>query len=298
MKPQSRIFCFGEVLWDVFPDNSRIGGAPLNVATKLATFGHQVFMVSAVGRDKEGDEILEFLEERNVISKFVKTHPELSTGKVLVQLDEEGKASYQIVHPVAWDDITVNKIDMEEMGHIDLLVFGSLACRDKRSRRGLQLLMEQAEFKVLDINLRAPHYQYELLIDMMQKADFVKFNDEEIIEISRELGRTGDFENLARELARQFQIDAVCVTLGEDGAILLYQGKYFHHPGFKVQVRDTVGAGDSFLATILNELLSGNDPKSALTKACAMGAMVASKDGANPEILSTELFNFLQDADI
>ena len=297
MRRQGRIFCFGEVLWDVFPNHSRIGGAPLNVATKLAAFGNNVHMVSAIGEDQLGDQILAFMEGRNLQTQFVKKHPELSTGKVLVQLDGEGKASYEILYPVAWDAITLDQKDLEEIGEIDLLVYGSLACRDHRSLSTLISLLRKAKLKVLDINLRPPHYHYDLLMDLISKADFVKFNDEEILELGQELGLSGDYEFIARKFANQFDLDSICITLGEDGAILLHKGEYFQHPGFKVKVKDTVGAGDSFLATIIQELMSGTDPKLALTKACAMGAMVTSMDGANPEISTEDLFNFLQNAE-
>ena len=288
------IICFGEVLWDVFPTHSRIGGAPLNVAARLASFGHEVTMLSAVGDDEAGEDILKFLEEQGIDSALMKKHPLLPTGQVLVQLDHEGKATYEIVHPVAWDDI--QKLDSlpGHFGSTAILVYGSLASRDARTLATLRDLLPQVAYKVFDLNLRPPHYEYSLLQELMSAANFVKFNDEEIEELSGVLGFKGDYESMAKAMADKFDLTTVCVTLGDNGALLLHQDQVYRHGGFPVKVKDTVGAGDSFLATLVSQLSRTNDPDLSLKLACAMGALVASMDGANPEVNREDLFNFLR----
>lgn len=291
----SKIICFGEVLWDVFPNHKKIGGAPLNVAARLQSFDNDVAIISAIGKDDLGDKILDFIKDKEINPSFVTILSDFSTGKVQITLNKKGAASYTIEHPKAWDKIPFTQKSATAVQQSDAFVFGSLAARDKVSKKTLYQLLEVAKFKIFDINLRPPFYEKKLLIDLMVKADFIKLNDEELYEVSALLG--SKFNNLEQNLqliATQTNTKQICVTKGEHGGVLLYNNKLFYNSGFKINVVDTVGAGDSFLATLVHFLLKDQNPQKAINIACAVGALVAQKSGANPIILESEIATFMQ----
>ncbi|WP_147676053.1 carbohydrate kinase family protein [Algibacter pacificus] len=286
----TNITCFGEVLWDVFPTHKKIGGAPLNVAARLQSFGNNVSMVSRIGEDEKGEDILEFFKERGVNTDGVQVDTILKTGKVKVILDEEGTASYDIMFPRAWDKIALSDTAKAILQNSDAFVFGSLVARDKVSRETLYELLKLAKYKIFDVNLRPPYYNNEVLKHLMSQANFVKFNDEEIIEIAKAFGFTSEsLEAIVQFIATETQAETICVTKGGKGAILYVNNTFYTNSGYKVKVADTVGAGDSFLASIITQLLKKQGPQDALNFACAVGAIVASKAGANPEIKKTEI---------
>ena len=281
----AKITCFGEVLWDVFPTHKKIGGAPLNVAARLQSFGNKVSMVSCIGEDEKGEEILTFFKTRGVNTDGVQVDSTLKTGKVKVILDEEGTASYDIMFPRAWDKIELSETAKSIVSNSDAFVFGSLVARDNTSRETLYGLLNLAKYKIFDVNLRPPHYTVEVLKDLMSRADFVKFNDEEIIEIAAAMGfKSESLEVIIQYVAKETNADTICVTKGGEGAILYVNEVFYYNEGYKVTVVDTVGAGDSFLASMITELLNKTAPQDALNFACAVGAIVASSEGANPEI--------------
>lgn len=281
----TNITCFGEVLWDVFPTHKKIGGAPLNVAARLQSFGNNVSMVSRIGEDEKGEDILDFFKERGVNTEGVQVDTIHKTGKVKVILDEEGTASYDIMFPRAWDKIALSDTAKAIVQNSDAFVFGSLVVRDTVSRETLYELLKLAKYKIFDVNLRPPYYNNEVLKHLMSQADFVKFNDEEIIEIAKAFGFTSEsLEAIIQFIATETQAETICVTKGGKGAILYVNNTFYTNSGYKVKVADTVGAGDSFLASIITKLLNKTAPQDALNFACAVGAIVASKAGANPEI--------------
>jgi len=287
---KKKVICFGEVLFDVFPSYRKIGGAPLNVALRLATLGLDAQIISRVGNDALGKELLAFIQTSNISTDTIQIDESLATGVVLIQLDEQGSASYTINYPVAWDGIVANAVANNAIKNADALVFGSLACRDDRSYNSLQKLLKIAPYKIFDVNLRAPFYNQELLINLMQQADFIKFNDDELYEISGYLN--SPFQSLEENIvfiAGQTQTKSICVTRGSHGAVLYYNEQLYFNNGYKIIVADTVGAGDSFLAGLLSQLLDYEQPQKALDFACALGAMVASHEGANPTISNTAI---------
>jgi len=282
--------CFGEVLWDVFPDHEKIGGAPLNVALRLKSFKNDVAIISSIGKDLLGDKLIHYLEENNLETQYVQKHNSLSTGKVLVSLDNNGSASYEINLPVAWDHIIPNDQTIERIKQSEVFIFGSLVCRNRVSKQTLFELISHANFKVFDVNLRPPFYDLELLKSLMGKADFIKFNDDELELISTALkSGSQDIEKNMAFIADKFKASHICVTLGSKGAIMLINGVFYSNNGYRVKVKDTVGAGDSFLATLLHEIISKTEPKKALDMACAVGALVAGSEGANPKISEFEI---------
>lgn len=287
----SRIVCFGEVLWDVFPNYKNIGGAPLNVALRLNALGNEVSMISGVGNDENGRLILEYLIEKGLNAEAVIVNKEQATSCVRISLDKEGSASYTIEYPCAWDFIQFTDVAKKLVKESDVLIFGSLAARNDITQNSLVQLLDIAPYKVFDVNLRAPHYNYDAIKKFIKKADFVKFNDEEIDEISKEIGcHSRNLKDQVIFISKKYNVQTICVTLGGDGALLFRDDHFYRHQGYPVNVKDTVGAGDSFLASLIDQLFRGSNPEKALSFACAIGALVASKEGANPEIDSQEIF--------
>ncbi len=290
----AKIVCFGEVLWDVFPTHKKIGGAPLNVAIRQSSFNNQVTMISAIGNDDLGKKILDFINQKGIDTKFIQVLEDFTTGEVAVTLDKKGGATYQIVHPKAWDKIEFTEVAAEIVKQADAFVFGSLIGRDEVSKNTLYQFLEVAKYAIFDVNLRAPFYTKELLIDFMNKADFIKFNDDELYEISEYLG--SKFKNLEQNIhfiSEKTNTKHICVTKGEHGAVLFYNNQLFYNSGYKIKVIDTVGAGDSFLGTLTSKLLNGYLPQEAIDYACAIGALVAQKEGANPVISENEIKDFI-----
>ena len=287
----NKVVCFGEVLWDVFPDGKVIGGAPLNVALRLQSQGHEVAMISKLGKDGAGERAYDYIEEKGLPTIGIQWDETLATGEVLITINDKGSASYVITEPVAWDAIELTDIVLDVVAESSIFVFGSLVCRRPESKKTLSELMALAHFSVFDVNLRPPFYTMELLQELMRRSDFVKLNDEELVEVIHDLGITSNtLKEGGEALIKQFNLKGICVTEGAEGAFLFWNGQFYDHPGYGVQVKDTVGAGDSFLATLIGELfVKQRDPKVALDRACAVGALVASKVGANCVVRESEL---------
>jgi fructokinase len=289
-----KIICYGEVLFDVFPTHRKIGGAPLNVALRMASLGINSQIISRVGNDEIGKELVHYIQENGVSTNTIQVDENFATGEVIVQLNDKGSASYTINYPVAWDKIECTPDAENAVAAADALIFGSLVCRDEASHQTLLKLINKAKYKIFDVNLRAPFYTKELLIDLMNKADFIKFNDDELYEISAALN--SPFHSLEQNIfyiAEKTNSKHICVTKGSHGAVLYYNEKLYYNSGYKIDVADTVGAGDSFLAGLLSKLLMENDPQSAIDFACALGALVAQKEGANPKISGEEINDFM-----
>lgn len=284
------IICFGEVLWDVLPSGRKLGGAPLNVSLRARSFGNRVNIISSIGRDQIGQELAAEVEAHGGSLEHIQVNEEYATSEVQVTLDSQGSATYEINKPCAWDAILLLDRDIELVKNSDAFIFGSLVARSSTSRETLTALLEYARFKVFDVNLRPPHYTTERITELMRRADFVKFNDEELFEISADHGFTDrKLEKAMAFLAGLTGTQQICVTLGKDGAVLYSDRTYHYHKGYQVEVADTVGAGDSFLASIVSQLLQGRAPGESLDFACAVGALVASKQGANPLVSEAEI---------
>ncbi len=274
--------CFGEVLWDIFPTHKKIGGAPLNVALRMNSLGVETTMISRVGADENGEDILSFLSSQEITTDLIQVTKEYKTGAVHVMINEKGNASYDILYPSAWDKIVETEIMDKVISEADVFVFGSLICRDEVSRSTLYDLLDKAKYKVLDANLRAPYYTNDVL------------NEEELYEISQQLESPyNSFEQNIKFIAEKTNTKHVCVTKGAFGAVLYYNDKFYYNSGYFIKVVDTVGAGDSFLASLLIRLLRGKSPQKALNYACAVGALVAGEEGANPKINEKEIKKFM-----
>mgnify|MGYP001817327738 CR=1 FL=1 len=291
----ANITCFGEVLWDVFPGNSRIGGAPLNVALRLHSFSHNVSMISAVGADEKGNKLLKYLEDHNLDTSNIQISEEFATSEVLVTLNSKGSATYEIVHPRAWDKIKLTETLKEVVNNSDALVFGSLVSRDETSKETLYTLVELSDYNIFDLNLRPPHYSKDVLIYLMNCADFIKFNDDELYKVARYLdSKYNGLEQNLKYISEKTNTQHICVTKGEHGAVLLYDSELYYNSGYQIKVKDTVGAGDSFLGTLISQLLNNVNPQKAIDLACVVGAMVAQSEGANPKLSSKGIQDFIK----
>lgn len=285
-----KIVCFGEVLWDVLPNEKIAGGAPMNVSIRLQSLGIETKMISKIGNDNLGKELLSCIKEKNVDTSLIQIDEKLATGEVIVKLDSKGSATYDIVYPSAWDNILISQDNIEAVREADAFVFGSLASRDIITRNTLLTLLREAKYKIFDVNIRPPFFSFSFLKDLMELSDFIKLNDEELLEICSEFGSNAEVieENIVF-LSKLTNTKTICVTKGKDGAILYIDNQFYKHNGFVVKVIDTIGAGDSFLASFLSQFLYTKDYNKAIEFGCAIGALVASNKGANPEISSEEI---------
>ena len=286
----SKITCFGEILWDVFPTHKTIGGAPLNVALRLQSFQNEIALISCLGDDKSGTELQLQLQKNSISSYYIQKDKEYKTSTVAISLDENGSASYLINHPCAWDNIQLNSELKSLVKSSEAFVFGSLVARSNTSRNTLIKLLTFSKFSVFDVNLRPPHYNISSIKVLMNAANFIKFNDDEITEISSSLGcLSASIEQTILFIANKTNTTSIAVTLGSKGAILFFEERFFYCKGYQVEVADTVGSGDSFLATLIDVLLKRKDAQLAIDKACAVGALVAKNRGANPKISGIEI---------
>jgi fructokinase len=280
----NNVVCFGEILWDVLPTGKQPGGAPFNVAVQLHQLGQPSQLISRVGRDDLGAELLEFLHARGLPTDYVQQGETHLTGVVKANVGDRNEVVYKIVQPVAWDYIQYSEELAELVAGADMLVFGSLAARTPATRETLYRLLPHARFRVFDVNMRAPHYTREVVQYLLEHADMVKVNEHELAEILGWFGKAADYETALPWLAERYHLQAVCVTLGAEGALLWKAGELYRSPGIPIDVMDTIGSGDAFLAALLTAWLAGQPPQECLALACATGALVATYQGATPPI--------------
>ncbi|MBU2916972.1 carbohydrate kinase [Psychrosphaera sp. F3M07] len=291
---QIRVSCFGEVLWDCFDNGKRLGGAPLNMCFRINSLGIKATMLSSVGNDPLGQGLLEEIRSRDLSCDYISINDNKKTSTVEVTLDKSGSATYEIVSDTAWDNITLTNQLSDKVQGDDVFVFGSLIGRSPVSLSTLHSLLKVAKFKVFDVNLRAPHYSLESLIELMKLADFIKLNDEELYEIAKAMGcKYHSLEQNLAFISQQTNTDYLCVTKGSHGALLAIKGVNYYNSGYLISVVDTVGAGDSFLGSLIYQLCSNDDAQYAIDFACAVGAMVAQNQGATPTLTHQDINQFM-----
>jgi fructokinase len=303
----TEFYSFGEILWDCLPSGRHAGGAPFNVAAHLVQLGVSASLISAIGRDQLGDEILKVAQDKGVNTQFVtRARIGLPTGTVLVSVDANGNAIYELVQPVAWDEITVLPETLEAVAQCRALIFGSLACRSPYNLDQLNRLLEiEGPMKFFDVNLRPPFADPPLVVDIAKRADVLKLNDDEVGKLASWL-RTGEATlNTPRSLdalaeacaavAKATNTSRICVTRAAEGAALWENGNLLSAPAPKVVIKDTVGAGDSFMAGLMVGLTRGTDTQKVLENACRVGAFVASHNGATP-LLPPEIIQEFKNA--
>ena len=293
MDHQQSIVCFGEVLWDILPHVSLPGGAPMNVAYHLKQNGFHPTMITRIGKDEYGDKLVQLFKEKNLETDYVQVDDNYATGLVYAHPNEQNEVTYNIVYPSAWDFIQWKDEFEPLMENTDVLVFGSLASRNQTSRETLLKLMEKATFKVLDINLRPPHYTQEGVESLLQKADILKLNEAELQLISGWYQPFENDEKAIEVIQKKFNLNTVIVTKGGDGAMIKHNNLLYSHSGYKVNVADTIGSGDAFLAGFLSQFLNGKPVPEALSYACGLGALIASYSGACPNYQLSEVSNLI-----
>jgi fructokinase len=283
---KKKVVGLGEVLWDVLPERTCLGGAPSNFAYVTTLMGDQGIVASRVGEDSRGLEALRRMEQLGLDIDHVQTDREHPTGTVKVDVDVQGFAHYEISHPVAWDFLEWTPRWQHLAETVDAVCFGSLAQRSEESRTTIRRFLgatSPGAVKVFDVNLRQSYYSQEVLADSMQLADIVKLNDEELPKIMS-LGGFQHKDELtsAQRLISAYDLKLVCVTRGGRGSLLARRGDSSEHPGFRVHVADTVGSGDAFTAGLVHEYLHGASLALMNEVANLVGAWVASEVGAMP----------------
>ena len=281
--PDGKILCFGELLWDRLPSGSKPGGAPMNVALHLKRLGQSPWFASRVGNDEPGRELIAFLKNNGLKTGLVQRGKTLPTSEVQVKIDDKGIPAYKICEPVAWDNIAWTQKLEERSRNAGAIIFGTLAARNEITKSTLLNLLNTKAFRILDINLRPPYDKQETVEILLSRCDFLKMNQDELRLVSSWLDTERfNTEDQISALANHFGLSGICVTCGEEGAILFTGNQFYRHPGYKVKVADTVGAGDAFLAALVHSFQLKKSPEESLAWACAAGALVASKEGATP----------------
>ncbi len=278
----------GEILWDLLPAGRQLGGAPANFAYHAHALGANGVPVSCVGRDALGVEILARLVALGLDPAHIAVAPERPTGTVQVALSTEGKPTFTIMPDVAWDFIALSPALLALAARADAICFGSLAQRAVGSRDTIRACVRQAPataLRIFDINLRQSFYSREIVEASLRLANVLKINDDELPVLAQllDLTSTGEKARLA-EVAARFQLRLVALTKGAEGSILCADERFARHPGLKVRVADSVGAGDAFTAAMALGLLRGWDLERIGTHANRVAAYVCTQPGATPPL--------------
>ena len=286
----------GEALWDMLPEGRKLGGAPANFAYHVSQFGLDSRVVSAVGDDELGNEILANFAEKQLECQIEKVaYP---TGTVQVTLDEKGVPCYEIKEGVAWDNIPYTPALENLAKQTHAVCFGSLAQRNAVSRETINRFIDQMPedenvLKIFDINLRQHFYSKELIEASLKKSNVLKINDEELVVVGEMFGFANiDFQDKCWILLAKYNLKMLILTCGTEGSYVFTPGEVSFLETPQVQVADTVGAGDSFTGAFVAAILSGKTVKDAHRLAVDVSAFVCTQNGAMPE-LAEELKNRL-----
>ncbi|QVL33502.1 carbohydrate kinase [Telmatocola sphagniphila] len=288
-----RIVSVGEVLWDLFPGDECLGGAPANFAVHSARNGAAVVFVSAVGEDSRGTQAREILSSYSVDISFIQIKSEFPTGTVGVQLDAQGKPHFQIHENSAWDHLEWSNQFETLIATADAIYFGTLGQRASQSKKTIRRMLELARVRglrrILDINLRAPFYTNEMLRDSLELATVLKLSDEELPKLLSALGfeSTAEPSESLRWIRDKYALDLVAMTRGAAGALLITENDLVDQPGVKVVVQDTVGAGDAFAAALTVHYLL----KKSLTEIARISSDVAAQTCTYSGALPPPLLN-------
>ncbi|MFT5466843.1 MAG: fructokinase [Verrucomicrobiales bacterium] len=291
-----KIISLGEVLWDLFPDGPRFGGAPANFACHSAILGGEVTMVSAVGDDESGREAIRILDGFEIDTKMIQVDPKAPTGEVKVDIDVDGDHEFTIHEGSAWDQLEWTQELEQKAAQADAVYFGTLGQRGESSRSTIQRALDVAKtagvLRILDINLRAPFFDDQLIRESIKLASVLKLSHEELGAVARACGIQSNGDRLSdlQALRENFGLELIVMTRGPDGALLVKENSTFDQPGIPTKVVDTVGAGDSFTAAFLIGLLSENSTETIedstetiLRAACETAAKVCAQPGAVPD---------------
>jgi fructokinase len=276
----------GEVLWDLLPAGKQLGGAPANFAYITSLLGDEGIPASRLGQDALGEEAILRLRELALPTAFIQEDADHPTGTVQIEVDATGQPRFEISESVAWDFLEWTPQWQKLAQQVDAVCFGSLAQRSEPSRATIRNFVQASRpgtVRIFDVNLRQNFYTAQVLAESMRLATLVKLNHEELPRIMRlfELEHRRE-EDSARRLLSLHDLKLVCVTRGNGGSLLISAGECSEHPGFKVKVADTVGAGDAFTAALVHGYLRGTSLAQINENANRIGAWVANQSGATP----------------
>ena len=288
MMPVPKIISFGEVLWDLFPDGERFGGAPANFACHAALLGGDVTMVSAVGDEKRGRKAIGILGGFGIDTNQVRVIPRTTTGSVGVEVDAAGKPKFTIHENAAWDQVAWSSELESAISGADAVYFGTLGQRSEVSRatirRALALARSAGKMRILDVNLRAPFFDDNLIRDSVEGVSHLKLSDDELEAVAGACGISldGAPADVLCQLRSRFRLHSVVMTRGAQGALFVSEEDVIDQPGVPAEVLDTVGAGDAFTAAFVLGILKGEKLEAVLRQACEKAAVVCSQPGAVP----------------
>jgi fructokinase len=286
--PTPRILSCGEILWDLFPDGPRFGGAPANFAAHASLLGASVSVLSAVGQDTPGQEALGILKRLGIDTALIQETAAAPTGTVLVSVDSAGKPDFTIQPDAAWDRLEWSPALRNSIADFDAVYFGTLGQRSAKSRDTIRRVLETATdhgiLRVLDINLRPPFYDGTVLRESLSFASVLKLSDEELPAVAAAcaIARDAAPAEILAELRSSLSLNCVLMTRGANGAVFVAADETIEQAGFPVTVVDTVGAGDAFTAAFVTGLLRGQPVAAALRRACEIASGVCAHAGAIP----------------
>ncbi len=276
----------GELLWDLLPEGRRLGGAPANFAYHASALGADARIISRVGSDAFGREILEHLSALGLPTNCIEVDGKAPTGTVTVQL-RDGQPSYTIHEPVAWDYLEADALALETVAEADAICFGTLAQRSETARSAIRALVQATPsdtLRILDVNLRQSYFSAQLIEESLALANVLKLNDAELPDLAEKLHLTGDVRSQLAQLAQNYELRLIAYTRGEHGSLLFSEGYFSEHHGIDATVVDTVGAGDSFTASMTLGLLAGWSLDKINQVANEVAAHVCSCSGATPAL--------------
>ncbi len=279
-----QVVCFGEILFDILPGQSKPGGAPFNVAYHLKHAGISSYLISSVGNDAYGEELIATLQQWGIDTGGIAVNDTYATGKALVRNGPDNQPEFELLFPVAWDFIQWQHQFEAIIKNAGAFVFGSLAARNADSYNTLLRCLAATSLNVFDINIRPPHYSQAVLETLLSKTHILKLNNLELDLLAEWLGATAADEiGQINAIRNRFDIPEVVLTKGDQGASYYGTEMVLHQKALKVKVADTVGSGDAFLAGFLSRRLqSGMSIFDSMQEAVRRGAYVASKSGACP----------------
>lgn len=284
MKRKPVVAGIGELLWDLLPTGKQMGGAPANFAFHAKQAGCESLIISAVGNDTDGEELIQTLTNQGSATRLIQKNS-FPTGTVTVSLSPEGQPQYTIHENVAWDFIGLDTQTKAAINELDAVCFGSLAQRSPVSAAAIQQLLALVKpgcLKVFDINLRQHYYSKPVIETSLQFADILKLNDEELPVLAGFFGLSGDIENQLNQLMSQYQLKFVVYTMGAKGSIVFSETKSSLVEAPEINVSDTVGAGDSFTAVFTTGILMNVPFTEVHKQASHVAAYVCTRKGACP----------------
>ncbi len=294
------ILAFGETLWDILPSGAKLGGAPFNFVYRVNSLGDLGVMVSRLGRDELGQEAMEKIRSLGMSTDCIQCDETRPTGRVEVSFDEANNPDYVIIPSVAYDHIETTDALLSVAAEADCFCFGTLIQRSGKSRQTLYRMLDAANraVKLLDINLRRNCFSIDTVTASLKAADILKLNDAEALQLARMLEIPDEgVDVISQRLIEQYALDCCVVTLGNRGALAMSaRGKKSYVPGYKVSLADSLGSGDAFTAGFINKYIRGSQLAECCRYGNALGAIVATHEGATSPVSKEDISDFLTSA--